>query len=140
MRLIDGFANLVLYYRVPLEEAEHFYGMFFSLLEAMHRSAVEAGARFVLVLHPQRFQVNPADWKAICDRGNLDPDNFDLERPNRRIASFCQEKQIESCDLLPVFREASRGKSLYLPFGDTHYNAAGHGVAATGAARCLAGP
>ncbi len=137
MRLFDGTANLAYFYRRQDTVAEGVYSRFFELLGAMERVARSGGSRFVLVLHPQRFQVHAEDWEVIRDYWCLEEDDFDLESYNRRIREFCDARGILCCDLLPAYREAAEGGSLFLPEGDMHPNAAGHAVAARAVAEFL---
>lgn len=130
MRLLDGTANLAYFYLAAPPVIDAMYEKLFALLRAMDRSVRRAGGDFVLVVHPQRFQVEPADWQAIRDYWGLDESDFDLERYNRRLADFCRESGLLCLDLLEAFRSKAAGRSLYLPRGDMHYNRAGHAVAA----------
>jgi len=130
MRLLDGTVNLAYFAVDPPPVLEEMYAKLFALLKAMDRSVRRAGGRFVLVVHPQRFQVDPADWRALRDYWQLADSDFDLERYNRRLSRFCRENGILCVDLLePLRREASK-HALYLPRGDMHYNRAGHALAA----------
>ena len=130
LRLLDGTANLA-YFQVQAPAAvEEMYPKLFDLLRAMDRTVREAGGRFVLVVHPQRFQVHARDWRAMRDYWELDDADFDLELYNDRLARFCHKSGIQCLDLLEAFRLGSRGRSLYLPRGDMHYNRRGHTVAA----------
>lgn len=136
-RLVDGAANLGLFYLGDAEPVERMYAAFEDLLLAMDRTAREGGARFVLLLHPQRYQVQPADWEAIRARWSLEEALFDLRLMNDRIARFAKEHGIALCDPLEAFAGAAGEGSLYLPGGDTHYNRRGHRVAGEAAAACL---
>jgi len=137
-RLVDGAANLAFFYRQGGDPVEAMYAAFFDLLPAMQRTAAAGGARFLLVVHPSRLQTQPGDWDAMKRRWRLAEEDFDLTLPNSRIARFCRDHDIALCDLRDDFiEEAARGKNLYLPGGDTHYNRDGHAVAASAAARCV---
>lgn len=137
-RLIDGMANLGFFYVHRSEPIERSYRAAFDLLAQMDRTAREGGARFLLVIHPQRYQVQPADWEIMKARWRLSEADFDLRLANRRLAGFCAEREIACCDLLDAFIEAAPSGNLYLPGGDTHYNRRGHDVAARAAASCVA--
>jgi len=135
MRLLDGTANLAYFQVRTPAPVEEMYQKLFTLLRAMDRSVRAAGGRFVLVVHPQRFQVHAEDWRAIRDYWELDDADFDLEIYNDRLARFCRKSGLLCLDLLETFRLESKGRSLYLPRGDMHYNRRGHAVAA----RAIAG-
>ena len=136
-RLIDGSANLGFFHRGTLEPVERMQAAAFDLIAGMDRASRESGARFLLVIWPQRYQVQPADWTAVVERWGLREQDFDLERANRRIASFCAQRGIACCDLLEPFRQAAPSGGLYLPAGDTHVSRRGHETAAAAAARCV---
>ena len=137
-RLVDGASNLAFFYRPGGAPVETMYAAFFDLLLQMRVTASRGGAQFLLVLHPSRLQTQPQDWEIMKQRWKLAEEDFDLTLPDRRIAEFCDAHGIRLCDLREDFiTEAGRGKNLYLPGGDTHYNREGHAVAAAAAARCL---
>ncbi len=136
-RLVDGAANLGFFYLGEAGPVERMYAAFEDLLPAIDRTAREGGARFVLLLHPQRYQVQPADWEAIRARWNLEEAAFDLRLMNDRIARLAEKHRIPLCDPVNAFAGAAREGSLYLPGGDTHYNRRGHRVAGRAAAACL---
>jgi hypothetical protein len=138
-RLIDGASNLGFHYRpggAPVEEME---AALFDLVGAMAETSREGGAGFLLVIHPQRYQVQPPDWDFLVRRWNLDPEDFDLRLANRRLAAGCGRLKLPCCDLVDAFAAAWKadGPGLYLPAGDTHYNRHGHRVAAEQAASCV---
>jgi len=137
LRLIDGAANLGFFYLRDQRPVDLMYEAGFSLLDAMRRTAEAAGARFLLVVHPQRYQVQPADWEAMKARWHLREEDFDLTLANRRIAEMAAARGIEVCDLREAFARAASDGPLYLPAGDTHYNRRGHQVAAEAVARVL---
>ena len=137
MRLLDGTANLGYFYRKPAPVVDTLYERLFEVLDAMDATARAAGARFVLVLHPQRFQVVEADWAVIREAWCLNDADFDLEQYNTRVRAFCADRGILCVDLLDAFRSAAGERGLYLPRGDMHFNRAGHAVAAEHVARAL---
>jgi hypothetical protein len=130
LRLLDGTVNLAYFAVDPPPVLEPMYAKLFALLRAMDRSVREAGGRFALVVHPQRYQVDPADWSALRDHWQIAESDFDLERYNRRLEHFCRESGLRCLDLLPPFRREASSRALYLPRGDMHYNRAGHALAA----------
>ncbi len=130
-RLIDGYANLGHYYLRDPERTKSVNAAVKAVLRGFNRACQAAGARFILVLFPQRFQVAPADWEAMRTFWNLDSADFDLSLLNRELAEYAASEGIEILDLLDVFRYGSRTQSLYLPGGDMHFNRRGHELAAT---------
>jgi hypothetical protein len=137
LRLLDGGANLGLYLDPAPATVDSMLAVCCDLVAAMSASARDAGARFVLVLLPQRIQVQPADWAVMCERWGLDPTDFDLESPNRRLRAYCAAANIEVVDPLNDFRRAADAGNLYLPAGDVHFNRRGHELAAHAVATYL---
>ena len=132
LRLFDGAANLGFYLDPAPPVVDRMYEVFFGLLNELDRTTRSAGGRFVLVLFPQRHQVQSGDWEAMASYWNLDRGDFDMEAPNRIIGGYCRENDIECVDLLDLFREHAGAGTLYLPGGDVHFNRRGHALAAEG--------
>jgi len=136
-RLIDGYANLGHYYLRNPQRTAGVNSAVKPVLRGLKRACDAAGARFLLVLFPQRYQVAPADWDVMRAFWNLDAADFDLSLLNRELADFAASEGIELLDLLDVFREGARVRSLYLPAGDMHLNRRGHELAAQVTARVV---
>ncbi len=138
-RLVDGSSDIGFFYRPGGPPIEAMHTALFGLLDAMAATARDGGARFLLVIHPQRYQVQPRDWDAIARRWNLDPADFDLRLEDRRLAAFCTARGLDCCDPVEAFAAAARenGVGLYLPGGDMHYDRLGHQIAAAAAASCV---
>jgi SGNH hydrolase-like domain, acetyltransferase AlgX len=129
------------YARRPLDLVEQSYAALFSEMDAL---AASCGARAVplqFLVVPQRFQVDPDEWRATTFRLGLDPTAFDLERPNRFIADHCRAAGLRCLDLLPAMRSTCADAACYQPLGDMHWNARGQARAALTVADALsAGP
>ena len=69
---------------------------------------------------------------------SLAAEDFDLTLANRRITDFCRRHGIRCLDLLSAMRAAAAAQSLFLPFGDMHFNEAGNRCAARATAQLLA--
>lgn len=125
-RLFDG-NGLGLYLEPAPPEIEHAYELLFALLAAYDEVCRAHGARFVLAVHAQRYQLQPPDWEATVAGYGLDPRAFDLRAPNRRIRSFCQARGISCLDPTAAMAEryARDGRSLFMPRGDMHWNREG---------------
>lgn len=105
------------------------------VLARLHRSVQGNGARLVMVVIPDEFQVSPELLRQIEERFEIDPETLDLTLPQRRLASFCREEGLACVDLLPLI-EAEPGRVYRLR--DTHWNAAGNRLAAEALADFLA--
>lgn len=127
-RLFDPTHGLGFYLLDPPWAVEQAYERLFELLTALQDHCAGHGVHLVPAVWPQRFQVQAGDWRRTVAVYGLNPAAFDLDLPNRRIQAFCQEQGLQCLDPLEALREAhaQSGRSLYLPLGDMHWNAAGH--------------
>ena len=114
------------------------------LLPATRRALSEArqatrqrGDRLVVALAPPAFVVHPERLASTFEVVGLDPDRARPDAPRDAIVRELEALGIETCDLTPALRAASRsGDALYFTY-DGHWTAAGHAVAARTMAACL---
>lgn len=86
--------------------------------------------KLIIIIFPQRYQVQKEDWKATVEKYGLNEDGFDLMKPNNLILSFCKKEGVNCIDPtlnMSAFYNKER-KSLYFPLGDMHWNALGNKV------------
>lgn len=94
------------------------------------RTAVDRmNAKYLVVIHPDQFQVEDSLFHQIIQQYQLDPDNFDVDSPQKFLVNYCKSHNIPCIDLLPVFRNEGANGGLYR-FRDSHYNDDGNRVAA----------
>lgn len=108
-------------------------------LEAIHQVQAEArkmGARYVMVIHPDQCQINADLRTRVQQEYHLNPEDFDLDLPQRYLKEDCEQQGIPCLDLLPVFREQGDKGELY-HFRDSHWNDAGNRLAAESIAMFL---
>jgi hypothetical protein len=129
-RLLDGYSNLAFFYPAGSHVTDPMWDRFFMLLREFDKTARGVGAVFVLVVYPQRFQVQERDWQEMCEYAGLENSDFDLDLPEKRILDFCRRNDILCLDLLETMRTAGVTQDLYLPGGDMHFNRAGTRIAA----------
>lgn len=96
-----------------------------------------SGARFLVMLIPDEYQVDPEVFAAAARHAGRDPADYDVDRPQRALARALDPRGIPVLDLLGPSRRAAVDASLYLP-RDTHWNTAGHRLAAAELARFVA--
>ncbi len=125
-RLFDG-NGLGMYLEPAPPETERAYELLFALLAAYDERCRAHGARFLLAVHAQRYQLQPADWQATVAGYGLEPRRFDLMAANRRLARFCRERGITCFDPTAAMaeRHAREGRSFFMPRGDMHWNTRG---------------
>jgi hypothetical protein len=105
------------------------------------RDEVEAtGARFLVMVIPDEYQVSPRLAAEIVERDGGSIGDYDLGLPQRRLTEVLGARGIELLDLLPVFAERGATMALY-GTRDTHWNHAGNLLAADLLAeRLVSGP
>lgn len=104
------------------------------LLIRLHRSVRARGARLLLVLVPDEFQVSDQVLARVVERYDVDPDLLDLTLPQRRLKQLCEAEGFPCLDLLPVLRAAP--ERVYR-VRDTHWSLAGNRRAARAIAEAL---
>jgi hypothetical protein len=97
-------------------------------VEAIRETAVEFGARYALVIHPDRLQVEDALQEELFRAFGMDRTSLDLELPQRFLMQDCARAGLPGRDLLPAFRREGRDGGLYR-FRDTHYAERGQALA-----------
>ncbi len=130
--LFDGINGLGIFLSPPPPEIDAALARTERVLGAYAAAARENGARLLVVLFPQRYQVQEKDWEATVRGYGLRAAAFDLDGPNRRLSEYCAANAIACVDLAGPLRDAHKrgGRSLYLPGGEMHWSAAGHAAAA----------
>ena len=95
------------------------------LLSAFKTAVEKSGARFMLVYVPAIVQVEAEEWapklRDLVGR-------YDLLKPNKRLGAIAGRYGIDFLDLYPAFEEEARRQPLY--YRDSHWNPAGHALAA----------
>ena len=94
----------------------------------------QAGATFVLIYAPAIVQIEADDWRTKRELHDLTGD-YDLSHPNRHLGDIVGRHGISFIDLTPAFQTAAREQILY--FRDSHWNEAGHRLAANVIAAAL---
>ncbi len=105
------------------------------LLEKFDRLVRQSGARMHVVFVPSMVQIYPEEWEQVV-RVNQLTGEFDLEKPNRQLASFAARFNLSYLDLYPAFLQHQDNPALYFRM-DSHWNEAGHQVAAEAVADFL---
>jgi lysophospholipase L1-like esterase len=97
------------------------------LLEKFAAAVQSRGGEFIVVYVPAIVQIEEEDWQAKRTLHGL-VDEYDLQKPNAHLTHFSQRYNLDYVDLYPVFKERGKDQVLYLR--DSHWNAAGHELAA----------
>lgn len=139
-RLFDGINGLGVFLREPPAEIDAAYERLFHVLADFETTCGTHAVPCAVLVFPQRFQIDPDDWRLAVDHYQLRADAFDLRLPNRRIAAFCAGRALVCIDPTESMQawHALHGDPLYLPRGDMHWNETGHRVWFEGAQAALA--
>ena len=105
------------------------------LIEAFRAATKAEESEFVLVYVPSIVQIDDDDWQMKRELHQLVGDEFDLLKPNRFLGEIATASGMNYLDLYPPFRSTSELRTLY--YRDSHWNAAGHALAATQIAEFL---
>ena len=114
--------------------AERYWRLTGELLRAFRESASRARAELILVYAPAIVQVEAENWRMKRDLFGLIGE-FDLDKPNRRLAEAAARDGIPLLDLSPAFRKHSGHRRLY--YEESHWTPEGHALAARLAADYL---
>ena len=112
----------------PIDEVESAFKIIRQVLLEYKQFLNQYNTQLVIVLFPQRFQVQPSDWELTVKEYRLNETCFDLDQPNNRIIRFCKKNNLECIDPTSNMRmlHEKTGVNYYLPLGDMHWNAQGH--------------
>jgi len=102
------------------------------LILEMRNLSEENGARFILLSLTNNEQYIPEAWENLRTAyPNIDDYDWDLEKPEKILAEFSKENEIEFLKLLPYFIEDFKqfGKLHHFEH-DGHWNEYGHELAA----------
>lgn len=112
------------------EDVEYGWRLLAETLKTMKNYAKQANARLYVIIIPFNFQTSQKLYEITARKYGHDPSEFDLEKPNRKLAELCDNLEIGYLDLLPSMKEeTSKGNKFYF-MRDGHWNANGHSFAA----------
>ncbi|MCX6356126.1 MAG: hypothetical protein NTZ78_14675 [Candidatus Aureabacteria bacterium] len=100
-----------------------------AILDTMRKEVSRNGGTYVMVIHPDQFQVENALREKIFSDYHLTPAHYDIERPQKLLTRYCASRGIPCIDLLPIMCASGSNGGLYL-LRDTHYNEEGNRIAA----------
>ncbi len=100
-----------------------------AVLDAIRAEVEAMESEYVMVIHPDELQVEEELRAQLETFYQVDLGQYDLDRPQAFLRSYCRERNIRCIDLLPALKAQGAKGGLYLP-KNTHYNPAGHVVVA----------
>jgi hypothetical protein len=96
------------------------------LLQAIDTLARSYDVPTLFVLIPTPFQIDPVDLARYVEGYGIDPDDIDLDQPNRIMREELDARGLEVIDLLPVFRQAHQEGTRLYGAVDQHFTPAGN--------------
>jgi len=105
------------------------WGRYWEVLELIRNETAMMNAEYIMVIHPFQAQVDAQLRRAVMERFDLSPLDYEVSKPQRFVADFCSERGIRCLDLIPSLAKDSEKEILYL-HQDTHYNSMGNELAA----------
>lgn len=86
--------------------------------------------RLHVILLPTIYQVYPQVWEQYVRTNGINPDEYDLDKPQTMLRTFLEQNNINCIDVLPAMRRnAAAGGQLFFPV-DSHFSPDGHRVVA----------
>ena len=132
-----GGLRLALLEKTPSPKVERGWRLAEKILGKIAAEANASGARTVVLVVPDRTQVDEALWSDFLAAQGLDPSAYDRDQPDRRLQEIASRLGITVVDPLEAQRaRAAAGETLFVS-GDPHWNPAGHEIAAQELARAL---
>jgi hypothetical protein len=98
-----------------------------SILTEFSDEVRQRNQRLVVLIIPTSYQVYSESWNNYLKGLELDPAQYDLDKPQRILKDFLREKNVECVDVLPVLRSKISGPPLFFTL-DSHLTPEGHRV------------
>jgi len=114
-----------LYGTAPDSRTRRMWELSGRVLEEFAARAAAAAVDLHLIYVPAIVQVEEANWRTKRKLHGLVGD-FDLDKPNREIARLAEGYGLDLLDLTPAFRQSQ----VRLYYDESHWNPAGHQLAA----------
>ncbi len=112
------------------EDVEYGWKLLSETLKTMKDYAIQASAELYVIIIPHDIQTSQKLYEKTARKYGHNTLEFDLEKPNRKLAALCDKLGIGCLDLLPLMKEeTSKGNRFYF-MRDGHWNANGHRFAA----------
>lgn len=89
----------------------------------------EQNIPFLVAIYPSEYQIDRTLASKIFTAYELNPENYDLELPQKVVIETLEAHGIDYLDMLEPFQEAGKDEVLYI-LRDTHWNLKGNQLAA----------
>jgi len=115
--------------KVPSPAMQEGWGVTQGVLREMAAFCASRNIRLVVVALPTQYQVHEDLWTHHVTTFNLNPADYDLEKPQALLQEFCANNGIEEIDVLPAMRLAAPTERLFYPIA-SYMTPAGHALVA----------
>ena len=123
-------SELVVFQKADTLQKKAFWKVTDSVLFELNRYVSMHGIKLVIVLIPDRYQVDDAYWSQWRNKYQLNIQNYDRLEPNKHLKLFAEQSGISFLDLTPFLRNAiKQGNRVYWKI-DNHLNPNGHAAVA----------
>jgi hypothetical protein len=113
--------------RTPIDDRMHHrWSRLYTDLDRLIATCEKADLPLVFVLAPSAFQVNAALRDVLLRRAGYEPGDLDWELPQRRLATFAQQRQVPLIDLTPHLQLQTGTFARY----EQQFSPVGHAIAA----------
>ncbi len=85
------------------------------LLHRLDSFTREHSMKLVVVALPTQYQVHEDLWKHHFTTFGLNPQDYDLDKPQKLLGEYCRSQDIAFLDMLPVLREKAGQEPLFYP-------------------------
>jgi hypothetical protein len=104
------------------------------LLDELKSVAQSHSAGLLVLVIPDRIQVDTAAWASTVKRAGSSLSDYQIDKPNQRIVGYCKRLGIPVLDLLPILLEADSATYFKV---DGHWTKRGNLIAAQAVDRAL---
>lgn len=115
--------------RVPSAAMEAGWARTRGVLDSVAVLCSSHNVRLLVVLLPTQYQVHPDLWTHHFTTFGLDPGDYDLDRPQRLMREYCEQRGIEYVDVLPAMRAHASSGHLFYPIA-SYMTPSGHRLVA----------
>lgn len=98
-----------------------------TILHNLAQETAQHNERLIVLILPTSYQVYKTTWDEYIAALQLDPREYDLEKPQRLLSEFFSNHGIEFVDALPALRDNLIGPPLFFAV-DGHLTPEGHNI------------
>ncbi|MEM3373736.1 MAG: hypothetical protein QXE31_00800 [Candidatus Woesearchaeota archaeon] len=97
------------------------------MIKGMNSILKKNNIKFLVVMIPDRVQVDDRLWNNVIKKYNYNPDEYIRDFPERYLSELLKKEDIDTIALFDIFKNESNKKLIYFPI-DRHLNEEGHKI------------